>query len=242
MRICVTGTISMGKSTYVNDFCKAWPMYKNADVSYRKILKDMNLPHSTQGTAETQTIIRDSLIKDIQSYKRDDHVIFDRGLLDNMAYTLYLNEKGVINDDYVRDTVPIIREALSYYDIIFFTPMLDNYPVELDTDTKNGARDVNPEFRIETDSILKELERLYHNPKEKGAFFPNTDCPAIISLFGKPQERIEMTKLYINPKGNPYGEEDSLIVNPFEKASDKHMYDINSASDIPVDASQPTYE
>ena len=229
----------MGKSTYVNDFCKSWPMYTNAELTYRNILKEKNLPHSTKGTAETQTIIRDAIIDDIQKYKRDDHVIFDRGLLDNLAYTLYLNDEGIVNDDYVRDTIPIIREGLGYYDIIFFVPMLDAYKVELENNDKGGARDINPVFREEHDTILKELQRCYLTPKEKLTFFPDRDCPAIIEIFGSPKERIELSKFYINPKGDAFGEDESLIINPFEKKGPQ--ISIESAADLPVDLTQ-TYE
>jgi hypothetical protein len=117
--------------------------------------------------------------------------------------------------------------------------MLESYPVQLEQDDHGGNRDCNPVFREEHDTVLKELQRCYLDPKSKLTFFPDRDCPAIIEIFGNQQQRIEMTRFYINPKGDPYGEEESLIINPYEKK--KPEMTINQASDLPLDITN-TYE
>jgi len=57
MKIAVIGTANIGKSTYIQDFLKKWPMYKLVDSEYRKLLKEKNLSHSKNGNEESQKTI-----------------------------------------------------------------------------------------------------------------------------------------------------------------------------------------
>jgi len=50
--------------------------------------------------------------------------------------------------------------------------------------------------------------------KHSKVYFPfdnDLGCPAIIEIFGSPEERIKLAQFYINDKGNIYGEEDTLL-------------------------------
>ena len=40
MRLCVTGTGSQGKTTFINDFLKEWPSYTTPKTTYRDGLGD----------------------------------------------------------------------------------------------------------------------------------------------------------------------------------------------------------
>jgi hypothetical protein len=62
-------------------------------------------------------------------------------------------------------------------------------------------------------NIFKTFVASYH--KAEGKVFPSEDCPAIIEIFGSPQERIQMTKLYLTEQGTPYGENESLLTGIF---------------------------
>jgi len=97
------------------------------------------------------------------------------------------------------------------YDIIFTTPITKVAPVEI---IQNGTRDIDPVFREEIDNIIKAFTESYH--KHNGKVFDPADSPAVIEIFGKPEERIHMAEFYINEKGNMYGEDESLIQIPPE--------------------------
>jgi hypothetical protein len=51
----------VGKSTYIKDFIKQWSCYETPEKSYRELIKEKNLPHSKEGTEESQRIILDAL-------------------------------------------------------------------------------------------------------------------------------------------------------------------------------------
>jgi len=217
MKICVSGTANVGKSTFINDFLKEWPIYKKADNSYReKVKKDPKVKLNKEGDEDSQKIIRDAIIDQAAAYTKKDNVVFDRCIFDYFAYTMWMNNYGKISDLFVEQQLPIVKETLKLYDIIFFIPLLDKYPIEI-VPSEDGLRELDPQFRSEVDNIMKAMYSDYVKMDTKKVIFPNEDCPAMIELFGSREERIQMAKLYINANGKPFGESDSLIADAIKK-------------------------
>ncbi|NBO98618.1 MAG: hypothetical protein EBU90_00555 [Proteobacteria bacterium] len=206
MKIAVSGTHCTGKSTYVRDFLKTWTNYKTPEKSYRDYIKEQNLPHSKEGTEESQQIILNALLDQAQEYSKNDNVIFDRCILDNLAYSSWLNLNGKVSDKFLDESRILIREALKTFDVIFFVPLTKVAPVEFKEDE---LRDNDLVYREEIDNIFKVFVQSFH--QGDGRVFAADDAPPIIEIFGNPIERIEMTKLYITEEGQPYGEDKSLI-------------------------------
>jgi predicted ATPase len=206
MKIAVIGTANTGKTTYVNDFLKKWPMYTSPAKSYREILKEKNLPHSKDSTEDTQKLILDFLIDQATEFSKKDNVILDRCVLDCLAYTtwLCLNEK--VSEKFLDQQRIIVRETLKLYDVLFFIPLTKAAPIDIQDD---GFRNTDPIFREEIDNIFKVFQESYH--KGDGRVFPKDDTPAVIEMFGSPEERIKMTEFYITEDGKAYGENDSLL-------------------------------
>lgn len=211
MKIAISGTQCIGKSTFIQDFLKKWPMYRVAGGDCSSLIKEKNLKHSQESTEETQDIFLNHLIDQAFSCSKTDYVVFDRCVLDNLAYTTWLVLKGKLPNSYLEKVVPIVRETLKVYDIIFTAPITKVAPVEI---TANNTRDIDPVFREEIDNILKAFTESYH--KHDGKIFDPQDSPALIEIFGKPEERIHMAELYVNESGNMYGEDESLIQIPAE--------------------------
>lgn len=210
MRIAVSGTACIGKSTFINDFKKEWPMYKSPEKTYRDIIREQNLNINQLGDEESQRIILDSLIESTQTAK-GDYQIFDRCTWDNLVYTIYLYSQGRVSDSFVKDTITLVRESLVYYDIIFFLPICKQSPVKV---VPSEQRDTDLGFRESIDIIFKSLMDAYQ--KNSNVYYPfkeDKGSPAFIEVFGTPQERIQLCKLYINEKGNIFGDDDSLIAD-----------------------------
>jgi hypothetical protein len=206
MKIAVIGTANIGKSTYIKDFLKRWPMYKLVDSEYRKLLKEKNLAHSKEGTEESQTTILNCLVDEIIKYSKEDFVIFDRCVLDVLAYSTWLHLNGKVSEKFLDQQRILIRETLKLYDLLFFIPLTRVAPVKIED---NGIRETDPVYREEIDTIFKAFEESYH--RGDGRVFPSDDCPAIIEIFGNPEERVKLTQLYITESGKCYGEDESLI-------------------------------
>jgi predicted ATPase len=220
MKIAVIGTQCVGKSTYIKDFLKKWPMYTTPDKSYRDILKEKNLPHSANATSDTQVVILNFLIDQVTQYSKEDNVIFDRSVLDCLAYSSWLNLKGKLSDELLDQQRILVRETLRLYDVLFFLPITKVSPVDIKDD---GFRDIDPIFREEIDFIFKAFQETYH--KGDGRIFPKDDSPAVIEIFGSPEERVAMTGFYIMEDGKGYGEDQSLL-NEILPASEQTLKDI----------------
>lgn len=200
MRIAISGSACQGKSTLVDDFVKNWPMYKRSDESYRKAIKNDGVRHSKQANKDSQWKLLNCLIDDLQKTSKEDYVIFDRCCLDNIVYSLWSNEKKNtdIDDEFIKKCIPLVQESMHYLDIIFFLPITRVAPVPI---VEKEGRESDPQYIKEIDNIFKVIS---HSLMQTGAspFFPAEDRPPIIEIFGSPEQRVEMMKLYIDTKGD----------------------------------------
>lgn len=208
----------MGKTTFIQDFIKSWPMYKTSEKSYTDAIKSSGLPYNENGSEKSQKVILDFLVDQAISYSKDENVILDRCVLDNLAYTTWLNLKGKVSDEFLEETRLITKETLKMYDILFFLPIskYNNIPLE-----DNGIRSTDPIYREEIDNIFKAFQQSYL--KSDGKIFPTFDCPAMIELYGNREERIKLTSLYITKDGKIYGENESMI-SDIHLPAEKKLY------------------
>lgn len=206
MKIAVVGTQCIGKSTFIKDFLKKWPMYSTPEKTYRDVVKEKNIPINKTGSEESQQVILDFLVDQSMSCSKDENVIFDRCVLDNLAYSSWLHLNDKVSEKFLDKTRILVRESLKFFDIIFFLPLTKMSPVEL---VEDGVRDTDPVYREEIDNIFKVFVKSYQ--QGDGRIFPKGDSPPIIEIYGTPEQRVMLTSMYINEEGKPYSEEQSLI-------------------------------
>ena len=180
MRIAISGTACQGKSTLVKDFLEQWPSYTTPEKTYRDIIAENNLEHSSKTNKETQRKILDFQIEEQQKYRNGDNVLFDRCPLDNLVYSMWACEQegNDIDEEFVSSCLPLVRESFRNLDIIFFVPITKAAPVSI---VEDGVRDTNQQVIEEIDYIFKAVHRDHeHNPKTN--IFVVDDKPAIIEL------------------------------------------------------------
>jgi predicted ATPase len=207
MKIAISGTSCIGKTTFINDFLKNWSNYTKPEKTYRNLIKEKNLKHSSKTTEETQVLILDFLAQQATQFSENDNVILDRCVLDALAYSTWLCLNDKLSEKLLDQQRILVRETLKLYDIIFFLPITKFSTItEVEDD---GFRDTDPIFREEIDNIFKAFQESYH--KGDGRIFPKDDSPAIIEIFGSPEERIKMVEFYLDKDGQPYGADQSLL-------------------------------
>jgi len=81
MRIAFSGTGNSGKSTMVKSFLHTWQQYETPEKTYRDILEEENLTHSTETSIETQNKILDFMVDQVVSYDKDSKVVFSKDLV-----------------------------------------------------------------------------------------------------------------------------------------------------------------
>ena len=204
MRIAISGTANQGKSTLIRDFVANWPMYKVGGNSYRDYIKNNKSPHSKKTTKDTQWKYLNLIVEDLQSYKKEDYVIFDRCALDNLVYSLWCCDKevGRIDEKFIQKCIPIVRESYKHLDILFLLPITKVAPVAIE---ENGTRETDEIYVKEIDALFKSMMQQYQHNLGRTPFFPADDCPGIIEIFGKPEERIQMIKWYLDAEGDLIG-------------------------------------
>lgn len=207
MKIALTGTHCNGKSTLVKEFLQKWPMYKTPAITYRDILNEKKLSLNEAGDEKSQRAILDALIDEVQkaSASDDKDIIFDRCVIDNIVYSLWLNSRGKVSDNFIMDCKFLVAETVKLFDIIFFLPLRNEIKFE-----KRDTRSNNPIYREEIDNIFHAVVESYS--KNAGIFFPLKDCPAVITLDGPADLRCEQIRLYLKDSGNPFQEEDGSLI------------------------------
>ena len=200
MRIAISGTACQGKSTLIKDFKERWPSYKSPDKTYRDIITEQNLEHSSTTNKETQMAILNFMIDELQKTSKGDKVIFDRCPLDNIVYSIWAEAKkeSDIDDAFIKKCMTLVSESLRFIDMILFVPITKVAPVEIEED---NLRDTNEDYIEEIDNIFKAVHRDYMN-NPRSSFFVEDDRPAIIQIFGSRKERIELIKLYLDNDGD----------------------------------------
>jgi len=184
-------------------------MYTKPEKTYRDFIKDKKIKLNKKGDEKSQKLILNALIDEIQEATASEHkfMVFDRCVIDNMAYSLWLNSKdsGKVSDSFIIDSRFLVNQTVKLFDLIFYIPLREEIPL-----VKRAGRDVDPEFRKEIDYILDAMVGTYE--KNKGIYFPLEDCPAVIRLEGPPDLRLEQIRLYLKDDGKPFGVEDGSLI------------------------------
>jgi predicted ATPase len=208
MRIAFSGTGNSGKTTLLKSFLYTWKDYTTPERTYREMLKEEELPHSSNLTKATQESILNFMVDQVQSTQKDDTVAFDRCSLDAIAYSMWAHDKGVegFSKKFVTEQINLMKESMRSIDIIFLCRFDPNQAIKDD-----GFRDTDKEFIVEVDNIFYSLYRQYTEHPEADIFFPKGDSPCIILLPDEGQERIDLIGEYITPEGTMYGDESSIF-------------------------------
>ena len=207
MRIAISGTASQGKTTLIQHFLRRWTMYKTSDKTYRDVIKENNLKHSSATSAETQLLILDWMTKNLKENKNEKYFIYDRCPWDNLVYTLHANERDLISDEITAATIDIVKASLKDLDIIFWLKYDPSIKI-----VDDGTRDANLKYIKEIDEIFSGLYQQYTDHLGETPFYIPEDCPAIIPIEGLSiDDRIAWIGEFIDQKGNLIETKDSVL-------------------------------
>jgi hypothetical protein len=188
MRIAISGSHSLGKSTVVNDWVAAHPEFRREEEPYRALA--LNGPYEIL-FRESSTRLHNGIqlyynISRVNRYSSAaDDVIFDRAPVDYLAYSQYTANRGTTDIDsaFVASMVPVVRESLDHLDILAFVPKSEAWPVEMEAD---GIRPVDHAYRDEVDAIFKQIYR-----EGRFAVMPAVHPPLMLELVGSRNQRLD---------------------------------------------------
>lgn len=209
MRICISGTGCQGKSTLIDAFLERWPSYTTPKKTYRDLIVKEKYKHSKKTNKDTQWAILNNMLDEMTKHGKDDHVVYDRGPIDNLVYTLYAYSKGDtdIDDEYVGKTIEIVKESVKLLDINFLIPITKFNDVDYSEQLKSQKSKVNKKncvdvgFIEECNTIFQAIKHDWEtNPSTK--FFDIRDMPAIIEVFGTTSQRLQIIGMYLDATGD----------------------------------------
>lgn len=149
MKIGFCGTMSVGKSTLVNELQKL-PQFEGYHFATErsKYLRDLGIPLNTDSTLKGQTIFLAERCTELLY----DNLITDRTVIDVMSFTL--NASSIFHNDKHRFE-NYAKLLISEYDYIFY---VSPKGVEIEN---NGVRETDPHYRERIDETIKYIINSY---------------------------------------------------------------------------------
>ena len=163
MKIGLCGTMSVGKTTLVNELqkLKQFKGYKFA-TERSGYLSSLGIPLNTDSTLKGQTIFLAERISELLN----DKIITDRTVIDVMAFTECSDTIDFKDKEYFED---FARVFVGEYDYIFY---IDPEGTVMED---NGVRETDLEYRNTIDDAVRKMLNTYgHRCKNIGILKGNT--------------------------------------------------------------------
>lgn len=189
MRIAVSGTHFIGKTTLIEDFIKLHPNYKSEIEPYYKLQEEKSMELSLEPSIESLLEQLDYSILQLNQCANERNIIFDRCPVDFIAYAMCIadQESIDINDSEIAERFDEVKDALNNLDMIVFLPITEENLIVYSEE--------NPAYRKAADKCFKKIYR-----DDVCDIFPRFGHPTIIELWGDRATRIRKLECEIGLK------------------------------------------
>ncbi|HVV68545.1 MAG TPA: AAA family ATPase [Gammaproteobacteria bacterium] len=186
MRIAVSGTHFIGKSTLIADFIQKYPDYIDVNEPYDELQDIKTMELALEPSLDSLLEELDYSILQLNRYANEKNIIYDRCPIDFIAYAMCSLERDLvdIHDSSVSEKFTEIKQALSHLDLIIFLPITKEHLLDYTEE--------NPAFRKATDKCFKKIFR-----DEICDVFPKYGHPKIIEIWGDRLQRLKILESYI---------------------------------------------
>lgn len=186
MRIAVSGTHFMGKSTLVEDFIKKHPDYRHEIEPYYKLQDEQINELSLEPSLDSFIAQLNCSINQLNECTNESNIIFDRCPVDFLAYAMCVlgHDFIDINDSEVSQNFPEVKASLNHLDLIVFLPIVKEHTIKYTEE--------NAVYRNAVDKCFK---KIYQD--DICDIFPRHNHPVIIEIFGDRTTRLEKLENYI---------------------------------------------
>ena len=186
MRIAVSGTHCIGKSTLIRDFIEKHPKYRSEDEPYYQLQEEMKIGAELEPCLDSFLEQLDYSINQLNEYTIEENIIFDRCPVDFLAYAMYELHKESIDIHYshITEKFSAIKAALNKLDLIIFLPISKENSIEYTEE--------NPTYRKAINKCFKKLYR-----DEICNIFPRYNHPKIVEIAGNRATRLRLLEHYL---------------------------------------------
>lgn len=153
MRIGISGTQSVGKTTLLNAL-RSEKMLRDYTIcnEVTRWVKSLGFDINEYGNDKTQELI---MMKHVWNVHMYDDMITDRTVLDGLVYTRYLYERHAVSDETYNLAVQVFEKIIGDYDHIFYIKP------EFDL-VSDGVRSDDEGFRTDIADIFEDVIRHYN--------------------------------------------------------------------------------
>ncbi len=123
MRIAISGTHGVGKTTLIDEFLQAHPEFKHEPEPYVTMVEELGEEFSQEPGVEDFRRQLDFNVERLRQYSPGEKVIFERCPVDFLAYIDALDRKTAAS------LVDDVEHALNQLDLIVYLP-LEEAPLE----------------------------------------------------------------------------------------------------------------
>lgn len=186
MRIAVSGTHFIGKSTLIEDFIKRHPDYKCEIEPYHKLQEVQAMELSLEPSLDSLLEQLDYSIEQLNKHANEGSIIFDRCPIDFIAYAMCVADHDSINinDTEVAERFYDVKEALNNLDLIIFLPISKEHSIEYTEE--------NSAYRKAADNWFKKIYR-----DDICDIFPKYGHPRIAEIYGDRLTRVKKLESYL---------------------------------------------
>lgn len=152
MKVSISGSFSVGKSTLFNELKKHVSGYDFLNETTREVMAEMNKSNQSMTLEERVLHQKICVARQIEKEFKSQNFITDYCVLDNLNYSYGLSIYDEVNDLFEKHL-----QNIGGYDMIFYVPI--EFKLE-----KDGQRYEDSEFQKEIDVGLKNLIKEFQLP------------------------------------------------------------------------------
>lgn len=152
MRIAVSGTHCVGKSTLIDEFLRCHPDFAHEPEPYTVLVETYGEEFSSEPCVDDFYRQLEFNVAQLRRNSADDPVIYERSPVDFLAYILALKDlkRDDVDSRLVKTALELVTEAVRHLEIIVFLPLRDSDGVDVPADE-------DPKLRRAVDSRLVSL-------------------------------------------------------------------------------------
>lgn len=125
MRLAVSGTHGVGKSTLIAQFLERFPGYAHEPEAFETLGDDVELTESGAPTPEALRALLDFTVATLRAASNGPDVIFERSPADYLAYAAASRGDWPAEEirGFLREHTPAVRRAMQTLDVVAYLPV-----------------------------------------------------------------------------------------------------------------------
>jgi len=185
VRVAVSGSHSVGKSTLVAAFLSHHPEYAHEPEAFEVLADDVELAESGAPMPDGLRLLLNYTLAALDSRAAQARVMFERSPVDYLAYAAASARSWQADEsqEFLRSQKPIVREAMRHLDLVAYVPLPAHGPIR--------RRGENTTFRRRVDACLRRalLDDRYE-------LFADGRPPRVVALPPAPEKQLgELSRL-----------------------------------------------